>query len=206
MQVLREFILVKVNIFLSILLGKISAKFTPVTMNHEEVQKLLSTIGNAVCDHVYQSLQAKSHEELSEVAEETKEDTIYEIDKDVEKVIIPLLEKNAEALGGIKLIAEGFSNEKDKCIFPSHFSEEQATVLIIMDPIDGTRGIMYNKRSAFFLATAAPNTIHQSCIRDLEVAVMTEIPTSKAYLSDSFYAIRNLGAFGYRRNLFNNNI
>ncbi|MDF9797019.1 hypothetical protein OKW21_002282 [Catalinimonas alkaloidigena] len=175
-------------------------------MNHEEVQRLLSTIGNAVCDYVYQSLQDNEHTELREVAEETKEDTIYKIDKDVEKIIIPLLEENAKALGGIKLIAEGLSSEKDKYVFPSHFNEEQVRVLIIMDPIDGTRGIMYNKRSAFFLAAAAPYFGDPLYLQDLEVAVMTEIPTSKAYLSDSLYAIRNQGAFGFRRNLFNNEI
>lgn len=172
-------------------------------MDHEGVQRLLLKIGNAVCDHVYQSLQHSNHETLSVVAEETEEDTIYAIDKDVEPLIIPLIEEEAESLGGIKLIAEGLDAENGKNVFPSNYGKN-AAVLIIMDPIDGTRGIMYNKRSAFFLAAAAPNNSSLKHLQDIEVAVMTEIPTSKAYLSDTFYAIKGNGARGMRKNLINN--
>src|SRR5690606_20886508 len=93
-----------------------------------------------------------------------------------------------------------------KQVWPSHLKEEETAVRIIMDPIDGTRGIMYNKRSAFFLAGAAPNKRSLMHLQDIEAAVMTELPTSKAYLSDSFYAIKVKGAFGLQRNLFNNKI
>ncbi|MEK6481567.1 hypothetical protein WJR50_28750 [Catalinimonas sp. 4WD22] len=171
-------------------------------MDHKGVQRLLLKIGNVVCDHVYHSLQQHNHETLRIVAEETEEDTIYAIDKDVEHLILPLIEEEAASLGGIKLIAEGLDSDNGKNLFPSNHSENPA-VLIIMDPIDGTRGIMYNKRSAFFLAAAAPNNSSIKYLQDIEVSIMTEIPTSKAYLSDTFFAIKGNGAHGLRRDLIN---
>lgn len=170
-------------------------------MNHQQVTELLLGIGNAVCDHVYRSLQSQQIEKLSAIVKDAEEDTIYAIDKEVEDIIIPLLEKEAAAVGGIYLIAEGMG-ETGKVLLPQGIKETDASVRIIMDPIDGTRGIMYNKRSAFFLAAAAPNRPGEMYLQDLELAVMTEIPTSKAYLSDSFFAQRSKGARGIRRNLF----
>jgi fructose-1,6-bisphosphatase/inositol monophosphatase family enzyme len=174
-------------------------------MKHEKIIELLLRIGDQVCDHVYRSLQTQKSEELSRIVEDAEEDTIYAIDRQVEDIILPLLEKEAAALGGIHLVAEGIGRE-GKAILPAGLSEDSASVRIIMDPIDGTRGIMYNKRSAFFLAAAAPNRPGKMHLQDLEVAVMTEIPTSKAYLSDALYAQRGKGAKARQRNLLNGEI
>jgi hypothetical protein len=71
---------------------------------------------------------------------------------------------------------------------------------ILIDPIDGTRGIMYNKRAAFFLAGAAP--FKQGLrLSDIEIACMTELPTSKMLFSDILFAIRSKGAHAERYNL-----
>ena len=51
---------------------------------------------------------------------------------------------------------------------------------IIIDPIDGTRGLMYDKRSAFFLAGAAPNRGDSTTLQDIEVAAMVELPTTRS--------------------------
>lgn len=175
-------------------------------MHHDKVIAVLLKVGNAVCDHVYQSLQSQQLEKLSEIVEDAAEDTIYAIDREVENIIIPLLEAEASDLGGIVLIAEGMGNGEGPMIFPSHLREDEAAIRIIMDPIDGTRGIMYNKRAAFFLAGAAPNRAHTMYLQDIEAAVMTEIPTSKVYLSDALYAIKGKGAFGLQRNLWNHEV
>lgn len=175
-------------------------------MHHDKVIEVLMKVGNAVCDHVYQSLQTQQIEKLSEIVEDAAEDTIYSIDREVEKIIAPILEKEAPDLGGIVLIAEGMGDEAGKQVWPSHMQEEEAAVRIIMDPIDGTREIMYNKRSAFFLAGAAPNQSNEMCLQDIEASVMTELPTSKAYLSDTLYAIKGKGAFGLQRNLLNQEV
>ncbi len=174
-------------------------------MNHSQVTDLLLEIGDAVCKHVYQSLQTQKVEQLSTIVKDAEEDTIYAIDREVEDIILPLLEAHASPLGGICLIAEGMG-ETGRLLLPNSISENDAALRIIMDPIDGTRGIMYNKRSAFFLAAAAPNRPEEMYLQDLEVAVMTEIPTSKAYLSDAFFARRGQGAQARQRNLLTGEI
>lgn len=174
-------------------------------MNHQQVISLLLDIGDAVCEHVYRSLQTQKIEQLSAVVKDAEEDTIYAIDREVEDIILPLLEKAAPALGGIHLIAEGMG-ETGSVVLPEGMKKSEAALRFIMDPIDGTRGIMYNKRSAFFLAAAAPNRPGEMYLQDLEVAVMTEIPTSKAYLSDAFFARRGQGAQAQQKNLLNGEV
>jgi fructose-1,6-bisphosphatase/inositol monophosphatase family enzyme len=175
-------------------------------MNHLLIKDILCEIGSLVCDKVHSSLLQQSTEELSAISEVGEDDTIYQIDKDVEEIIVPLLEAKAALLGGIVLIAEGIGSLENPVLLPTGMTEEKAALRIICDPIDGTRGIMYDKRSAFFLAGAAPNKGRKTCLQDIEVAVMTELPTSKAYQSDTFYAIRGKGATGFSRNIFTGHI
>jgi fructose-1,6-bisphosphatase/inositol monophosphatase family enzyme len=83
-------------------------------------------------------------------------------------------------------------------VFPAGASESDAKVRIIMDPVDGTRGLMYDKRSAWSLAGAAPNRGAGTRLSDIEVAVMTELPTSKMSQADVLWAVRGEGARGVR--------
>ena len=52
---------------------------------------------------------------------------------------------------------------------------------VIVDTIDGTRGLMYDKRPAWCLAAAAP---HGGSLRDIVAAAMTELPTVKQGAAD----------------------
>ncbi|HVM08254.1 MAG TPA: hypothetical protein VM345_07330 [Acidimicrobiales bacterium] len=61
---------------------------------------------------------------------------------------------------------------------------------LIVDPIDGTRGLMYDKRPAWVLSGLAP---HGGSLRDIAVAVMTELPTTKQWASDQLSAVRGRG-------------
>jgi hypothetical protein len=63
-----------------------------------------------------------------------------------------------------------------------------------MDPIDGTRGIMYQKRSAWVLGAVAPNRGALTRLGDILIAAQTEIPTQKQHLSDELWAVRGGGA------------
>lgn len=169
-------------------------------MNHEFIRDVLIEIGRRVCECVHHSLTHQSLEERTSVHAETAEDTIYSIDRDVESAIVPDLAKNAAAMGGVILIAEGVG-EEDVVVLPEEFDREQAALRIIIDPIDGTRGIMYDKRSAFFLAGAASNRGENTSLQDIETSVMVELPTSRSQLSDEFWAIRGQGAHRQTRNL-----
>ena len=173
-------------------------------MDYTQIKDLLCKIGETICRNVHHSLKTQSIDRLSAVHKEGADDTIYQIDKEVEGIIVPMLEKYAEKLGGIVLIAEGIG-ETEKMLMPAGISESKAAWQIIMDPIDGTRGIMYDKRPAFFLAGVAPNQPEAS-LQDIEVAVMVELPTSRSLFSDTLWAIKGKGAFAYTKNLETENI
>ena len=102
------------------------------------------------------------------------------------------------------LIAEGMQDQHGQegpVVFPRGSREEDAHIRVIVDPIDGTREIMYDKRAAWALAGAAPNKGPLTRLRDIEVAVMTELPTSKMGFADVLWAIKGRGAKGVRERL-----
>lgn len=171
------------------------------TINHQRIKEVLIEIGLAVCEKVHSSLYEQSVEQRSAIFEEGEDDTIYQIDRDVEEIIVPFIEQYAEELEGIILIAEGISHAEDPLVFPKGYLRSAASIILIMDPIDGTRGIMYDKRAAFFLAGVAPNAGASACLQDIEVAVMTELPTSKSIYSDTLSAIKGRGADCFTYNL-----
>lgn len=72
---------------------------------------------------------------------------------------------------------------------------------LLVDPIDGTRGLMFDKRSAWCLAGAAPDRGSATRLEDVEVAVMTELPTTRQATSDVLWAVAGLGAHGERTDL-----
>jgi hypothetical protein len=65
---------------------------------------------------------------------------------------------------------------------------------LIVDPIDGTRGLMYQKRSAWILTGVAPNLGTATTLRDVVLAVQTEVPLVKQHLCDRLWGIRGGGA------------
>lgn len=141
-----------------------------------------------------------------EVLRSTAADTIYKIDTDVE----PLLEEFCRGWAKttpIVLVAEGievdeeYGGEEGFKIFPEGAKEQDAKIRLIVDPIDGTRGIMYDKRAAWALAGVAPNNGSATRLRDIEVAVMTELPTSKMGFGDTLSAIKGRGAKAMRTDL-----
>jgi len=169
-------------------------------MNHTDVLLLLREIGLEIQQMVSRYLKDVPVAERISVAHKSPSDVIYKIDAAAEEIIIEKLNEVAEELGGVVLVAEGIG-ENEKTIYPEGFAEEDATIRMIMDPIDGTRGIMYDKRSAFFLAGAAPNKGEATTLSDIEVAVMTELPTSRAAIADELWAVRGKGAEGQSLNL-----
>src|SRR6184192_3262166 len=96
------------------------------------------------------------------------------------------------------VIGEGIG---DGCVvLPQGTSERDAVWRVIVDPIDGTRGLMYQKRSAWILTGVAPNRGPDTDLQDIELAVQTEIPLVKQHLSDVAWAVRGEGAGAERFN------
>jgi len=159
---------------------------------------VLERVGLMVVEEARRSMATGTPESLSRVAAETAGDTIYSLDAAVEGVILPILERELAPAASFVLIAEGLA---EKPVVLPGGRPEDARLRIIIDPIDGTRGLMYDKRSAWFLAGAATNRGEATRIEDIEVAVQVEIPTSRSEVADILSAERGEGARGVTRHL-----
>ena len=74
--------------------------------------------------------------------------------------------------------------------YPKGIKESDCYIRMIVDVIDGTRPLMYDMDSAFSLTGIAPNKGKSTSLEDIEIAVQTEIPTTRQYLADFMYAIK----------------
>ncbi|MGH9766759.1 MAG: hypothetical protein ACREAB_04925 [Blastocatellia bacterium] len=166
----------------------------------EEVARRLVIVGEIARDHVLDELRRQSSESLSAIAFETAADKIYVIDRSVETVLLPSLVEHLQPEVSFALICEGV-NDEQPLAFPEGTPIDECRARLIVDPIDGTRPIMYNKRSAWWLAGLAPNRGDETSLRDIGVAVQVEIPTTRAALADTLRAIRGRGARGETTNL-----
>jgi fructose-1,6-bisphosphatase/inositol monophosphatase family enzyme len=88
-------------------------------------------------------------EELAEPVAHEGGDTIYRIDRCVEPVIERVVQGWPEQWKPLILVVEGMGTD-GLCWFGPE--NQSAKYRVIVDPIDGTRGLMYDKRSAWFLA------------------------------------------------------
>jgi hypothetical protein len=141
---------------------------------------------------------------LAGVSRETGADTIYQIDAHVEPILVDFCEKWGRELPLVMIaegLGEGEGSAEGKMVFPQGTPEAEARVRIICDPIDGTRGIMYDKRAAWFLAGVAPNRGDRTRLSDIDAAVQVEIPTSKQSRMDLLWAVRGGGAFAVREEM-----
>ncbi|MDB5295273.1 MAG: inositol monophosphatase [Phycisphaerales bacterium] len=149
-------------------------------------------------------IDARATADLHAVSRDSSADTIYAIDAVVEPALVAFCQDWAKETP-LVLIAEGLEGpdgkEVESLAFPFGSRAEDATIRVIVDPIDGTRGIMYDKRPAWALAGVAPNKGANTRLRDIEVAVMTELPTSKMGQADVLWAIKGGGAHGERVDL-----
>lgn len=135
---------------------------------------------------------------LSEVDRDDSGDTIYGVDRVSEERLVALFEERVASLAPIVLLAEGLPPEG--VVLPRGRSETEAVWRLLVDPIDGTRGLMYQKRSAWILTGVAPNRGSATSLADIVLAVQTEIPLIKQHLSDRLWAFRGAGARAERYN------
>ena len=137
--------------------------------------------------------------ELSRVTEDEAEgDTIFAVDRVSEEVLVEFFEREIAPRVPVVLVAEGLTG--GPLTLPRGTSESAARFRVIVDPIDGTRGLMYQKRSAWILTGVAPNRGDSTTLADVELAVQTEIPLVKQHLSDALWAVKGGGAQAERLN------
>ena len=158
----------------------------------------LKRLHESIRQTVVAACEQSSIEALAAIARDEEGDTIYAVDRVSEELLIDFFAREIAPSTPLVLIAEGLPG--GQITLPSGSTEDQATWRIIVDPIDGTRGLMYQKRSAWVLTGVAPNRGPETNLGDIELAIQTEIPLVKQHLSDSLWALRGQGAHAERFN------
>jgi fructose-1,6-bisphosphatase/inositol monophosphatase family enzyme len=164
----------------------------------QQLLEQLQIIQGAIRDQVVRASEEMAAEQLSAIVAEQAGDVVFAIDRISEEVLLKQFARLAERWSFV-LIAEGLS-EDGVAVFPRGIDPAQAELRIIIDPIDGTRGVMYQKRAAWILTGVAPNHGSQTGLHQIELAIQTEIPLVKQHLCDSLWAIKGQGAHGQRLN------
>lgn len=149
----------------------------------DDARRLLCALG----DHVRDLVIGARGTDMAAVEGETRADTIFAIDKVADDTLVDWFEAH---WSDVELVSEGL----DEPVVVG--SDPQWTVIV--DSIDGTRGLMYDKRSAWCLAAAAP---HGGSLRDVVTAAMTELPTTKQGEADQLSAVRGGGLLAERIDL-----
>lgn len=160
----------------------------------EPLRRLHDTIRAAVVE----ACESSTLEGLASIAREEEGDTIYAVDCISEELLVEFFEREIARMMPVVLIGEGLPG--GKVVLPRGASEADARWRIIVDPIDGTRGLMYQKRSGWILTGVAPNLGEETSLADIELAIQTEIPLVKQHLSDVAWAVRGEGAQAERVN------
>ena len=155
------------------------------------------SLHDRIRDAVVDACTTQASALLAAVDAEETSDTIYRIDRISEEILIDGLRDVARETP-LCVIAEGIAGGMR--VLPEGASEADCKWRVLVDPIDGTRGIMYQKRSAWILTGVAPNRGEATRLRDIVLAVQTEIPLVKQHLSDQLWAIRGAGAEARRYN------
>ena len=141
-----------------------------------------------------EQLHTSSTEESAGVTEVRGGDVIYHIDQKGEDLLVEFCDEWSRRVHFL-LIAEGITESGER-MFPRGADPSTAEFRLIVDPIDGTRGLMYDKRSAWILSGVAPNRGPGTDLRDLRWAVQTEVPTTRARYADQLWATVGEGAAG----------
>ncbi|SDR86337.1 inositol monophosphatase [Opitutus sp. GAS368] len=166
--------------------------------NLDQARRLLCRLQDAIRDSV-RTAQRRGARRLTRVAAVTTADTIYGIDKVSEHAVLAWFGKNWPKRWPVELVMEGL--EGAAVTFPRRTPIKQTLFKCILDPIDGTRGLMYDKRSAWSLAALAPQRGAKTNLSDIIVAAMTELPTGKAGFADQLSAVRGQGVRADRLDL-----
>ncbi len=141
----------------------------------EEARRLLCALG----DHVRDLVAAARGIAMAEVTGQTVADTIYAIDRVADDALLGWFEQHWP---DVRVVSEGL----DEPVVVGG----RAAWTVIVDTIDGTRGLMYDKRAAWCLAAVAPP---DGGLADIVAAAMTELPMSKQGAADQLSATRGGG-------------
>ncbi len=156
------------------------------------LRRLLCDLGDFIRDAVISGRSQQSIESLSAVAAESEADTIYAIDRLSEDAIVEWFTSHWPTHEPVEVVLEGVEADGAPC-FPAGTHADDTKWKCLIDPIDGTRGIMVDKRSAWALVALAPQLGAATQLSDVVAAAMTEIPTTKQWRADQVSAVKGGG-------------
>jgi fructose-1,6-bisphosphatase/inositol monophosphatase family enzyme len=166
-----------------------------------DIRKLLDPLRDlheTIRASLVEACERASTPELASVVSEQEGDTIFALDRVSEELLIDFFKREVAPLAPVLLVAEGL--HEGQITLPRGTAESDVVWRIIVDPIDGTRGLMYQKRSGWILTGVASNRGPGTSLNDIELAVQTEIPLAKQHLSDVLWAFRGQGFHAERFN------
>jgi hypothetical protein len=155
---------------------------------------------------LWQRQEAASHA-LADVVATRGGDTIYLLDTHAETIVLAACADLARDAGPFALIMEGLPQGYQ--LFPPDATAADASFVVIIDPVDGTRELMYGLRSAWALGGIAPTAarwrageaVPIATLADIVIAVQTELPTRRSVLADQLWAVRGQGTAARTLNL-----
>jgi fructose-1,6-bisphosphatase/inositol monophosphatase family enzyme len=173
---------------------------TPALPFHPLLEPI-QALHRRIRDAVVRACEEAAVTALSGIAMEADGDTIYAIDRVAEHELVEEIDRSIatrdDPVMPVMLVAEGLRG--GEVMVPAGADRKNARWVIIVDPIDGTRGLMYQKRPAWILTGVARGP-GPCTLSDIELAVQTEIPLVKQHLSDELWAVRGQGASAVRAN------
>jgi hypothetical protein len=143
----------------------------------------LRAIHTQIRKRVVDACEQEAHDVLAQPVGDQAGDTVFAIDRLSEDVLLEYFGELARDWP-LLLVAEGLGATGQR-VLPASATPE---IAILVDPIDGTRGLMYQKRPAWILTGVAPYAGALPTLRDIELAVQTEIPLVKQHLCDALWA------------------
>jgi fructose-1,6-bisphosphatase/inositol monophosphatase family enzyme len=161
----------------------------------ETVRRLLCRLQDTIRDTLVAARQSHHAADFARVAAVTAADTVYQIDRVSEQAVVDWFEAHWPADHPVELVMEG-AEEHGPITVPRGTPVARTELKCILDPIDGTRSLMYDKRSAWTLAAVAPQRGDATHLGDIVVAAMTELPTTKQWASDQVSGVRGCGPAG----------
>jgi hypothetical protein len=183
---------------LPLLIPRDNFVFVPRIRDEVALLASLREIHAEIRDEVVAACARSSAADLAAPTGHQAGDVVYAVDRVSEQVLLQRFARLAEEWPCL-LIAEGLG-QTGRRLLPAGIEESDAEIVVIVDPIDGTRGLMYQKRPAWILTGVAPRPAGgvPATLADIRLAVQTEIPLLKQHLADVAWAVAGEGAAAER--------
>jgi fructose-1,6-bisphosphatase/inositol monophosphatase family enzyme len=161
----------------------------------EQLFETICNLHDEIRGRVVRACERQDMDTLTEKQRNRQGDSTYEVGTIGEELLVEYLQEFARKEPLI-FTAEGVTETSH--VLPEGTAPEDARWRVIVDPIDGTNSLAYQKRPGWILTAIAPNRGDDIRLKDVQWAVQTEIPLVKQHLCDQLWAERGSGVKGWR--------